>query len=195
MDNKKIYIVLTRTNTILSRLIRFIKDDEYTHASISLDKELKQMYSFGRKYSYNPFVGCFVKENFNEGVFGRHNNLYGLVMEIKVSDEQYEKAENLINEFILNKDIYKYNYMGLINCLLNRESCNDNRFLCSEFVYYILNKSNIVNLNRFRNLVRPQDLLNIKGRLIFRGNLKNTNWSKKAYNEAEILPRYQYAEI
>lgn len=195
MDNKKIYIVLTRTNTILSRLIGFIKDDEYTHASISLDKELKQMYSFGRKYSYNPFVGRFVNENLNEGVYCRHNKLYGLVMEIEVSHEQYEKAENLINEFILNKDLYKYNYMGLINCLLNRELCNDNRFLCSEFVYYILNKSNIVNFNISRNLVRPQDLLNIKGRVIFRGNLKNTNWSRKAYNEAEFLPRYQYAEI
>ncbi len=195
MENKKIYIVLTRTNTILSRMIGFIKDDEYTHASISLDRELNQMYSFGRKYSYNPFVGRFVKENFNEGVFGRQNNLCCLVMEIEVSHEQYGKAENLINEFILNKDLYKYNYMGLINCLLNRESCNDNRFLCSEFVYYILRKSNIVNFNKSGNLVRPQDLLSINGKVVFNGNLKNTNWSRKVYNEAEFSPRYQYAEI
>ncbi len=195
MENKKIYIVLTRTNTILSRMIGFIKDDEYTHASISLDKELKLMYSFGRKYSYNPFVGRFVKENFNEGVYGRQNNLYGLVMEIEVTHGQYEKAEKLINKFIFNKNLYKYNYMGLINCLLNRESCNDNRFLCSEFVYYILNESNIVNVNKSRNLVRPQDLLNIHGKVVFSGNLKNINWSGKVYNEAEFLPKYQYAEI
>lgn len=195
MENKKIYVVLTRTNTILSRMIGFIKDDEFTHASISLDKGLKKMYSFGRKYSYNPFVGRFVKENFNEGVFGRQNSLCGLVMEIEVSHEQYKKAENLINEFILNKDLYKYNYVGLINCLLNRELYNDNRFLCSEFVYYILNKSNVVNFSKSRNLVRPQDLLNINGKVVFSGNLKNTNWSRKAYNEAEFLPMYQYAEI
>ena len=195
MENKKIYIVLTRTKTILSRLIGFIKNDEYTHASISLDGGLNQMYSFGRKYSYNPFVGRFVKENLNEGVYGRHDNLYGLVMEIEVSREQYDKAENLINEFILDKDLYKYNYIGLINCLLNRGSCKDNRFLCSEFVYYILNKSSIINFNKSGNLVRPQDLINIKGRILFRGNLKNTNWSGKAYNEAEIIPMYQYAEI
>ena len=195
MENKKIYIVLTRTKTILSRLIGFIKNDKYTHASISLDGGLNQMYSFGRKYSYNPFVGRFVKENLNEGVYGRHDNLYGLVMEIEVSREQYDKAENLINEFILDKDLYKYNYIGLINCLLNKESCNDRRFLCSEFVYYILNKSSIVNFNKSGNLVRPQDLININGRIVFSGNLKNTNWSGKAYNEAEIIPMYQYAEI
>ncbi|WP_313341384.1 hypothetical protein [Sedimentibacter sp.] len=195
MENRKIYIVLTRTNTFLSRLISFIKDDEYTHASISLDRHLSRMYSFGRKYTYNPFVGRFVKENLNEGVYGRHDNLYGLVMEIEVSREQYVKAENLINEFILNKDLYKYNYIGLVNCLLNRESCNNHRFLCSEFVYYILNKSNIVNFNKSGNLVRPQDLLNIKGKIVFKGNLKNINWSRKVYNRDEFLQRYQYAEI
>ncbi|WP_312813540.1 hypothetical protein [Sedimentibacter sp.] len=195
MENKKIYIVLTRTNTILSRMIGFIKDDEYTHASISLDRHLSRMYSFGRKYTYNPFVGRFVKENLNEGVYGRHDNLHGLVMEIEVTREQYRKAENLINEFILKKDLYKYNYIGLINCLLNRESCNNHRFLCSEFVYYILNKSSIANFNKSGNLVRPQELLNIKGRVVFSGNLKNTNWSGKACSESELIPRYQYAEI
>ncbi|MBP1925132.1 hypothetical protein J2Z76_000989 [Sedimentibacter acidaminivorans] len=195
MENKKIYIVLTRTNTILSRLIGFVKDDEYTHASISLDSGLREMYSFGRKYTYNPFVGRFVKENFNKGVYGRHNNLYGLIMEIEVSQEQYQKAENLINEFILNKDLYKYNYIGLVNCLLNIESCNNKRFLCSEFVYYILIISNIVDLKKSRNLVRPQDLLNIKGRVVFSGNLKKAKWLGKTYNEDEFLPKYQYAEI
>lgn len=195
MENRKIYIVLTRTNTILSRMIGIIKNDEYTHASISLDSGLYKMYSFGRKYTYNPFVGRFVKENFNEGVYGKHDNLYGLVMEIEVSYEQYRKVENLINEFILNKDLYKYNYMGLINCLLNRESCNDNRFLCSEFVYYILNKSGIINFNKPSNLVRPQDLLNINGRIDFKGNLKNADWSRKTCKEAEFLSMYQYVEI
>ncbi len=195
MENRKIYIVLTRTKTILSRMIGIIKNDEYTHASISLDRCLDRMYSFGRRYTYNPFLGRFVKENFSEGVYGKHDNLYGLVMEIEVSYEQYRKVENLINEFILNKDLYKYNYMGLINCLLNRESCNDNRFLCSEFVYYILNKSGIIDFNKPSNLVRPQDLLNINGRIAFNGNLKNADWSRKTCKETEFLSMYQYVEI
>ncbi len=195
MESKKIYVVLTRTNTILSRLIGVVTGDEYTHASISLDKNLSKMYSFGRKYTYNPFVGRFVKEDLNKGVYSRNNNLHGLVMEIEVTRKQYLKTENLMNEFILNRDSYKYNYVGLINCFFNRESCNDNRYLCSEFVYYILNKSNIVDFSKSRNLVRPQDLLNIKGRTVFSGNLKNSDWGRKAYNGDEFSPIYQYAEI
>jgi len=88
---KKIYIVLTRTNTMLSNIIRFVKKDEYTHASLSLDKTFETMYSFGRKYTYNPFIGTFVTENFNDGIYGLHRYLYGKVLEINVDDSQYEK--------------------------------------------------------------------------------------------------------
>jgi len=59
MGEQYLYIVLTRPNTTISKLIKFIKKDEYTHAAISLDKELEQMYSFGRKHTYNPFIGKF----------------------------------------------------------------------------------------------------------------------------------------
>lgn len=186
MVNKSIYIVLTRTNTILSRLIGAIKNDEYTHASISLNKDLSIMYSFGRKYTYNPFVGRFVKENLNEGVFALQNKLKGLVLEIEVTPEQYDKINALLNKFISNSNSYKYNYYGLINSLLNKESYSDDKFLCSEFVYYILNECGVVNLNKSRNLIRPQDLLNIKGRVLYKGNLKS---------EIKAIPRYKYVEI
>lgn len=184
MKDRCIYIVLTRTNTVLSNLISFIKNDEYTHASISLDKDLKTMYSFGRKQAYNPFVGCFVKEDFYEGVFGLHNKLKGQVLEINVTEDQYKKITILLNEFISNSNYYKYNYSGLINSLINKESFCDDRFLCSEFVYYILNESGVVELNKPRNLVRPQDLLNIKSKTVFKGNLKNEQFQifKPLYN-------------
>ena len=66
MGNQYLYIVLTRTNTVTSRLIHIIKHDKYTHAAISLDKNLKSMYSFARKHTFNPFIGGFKKENINE---------------------------------------------------------------------------------------------------------------------------------
>lgn len=144
------------------------------------------MYSFGRKQAYNPFIGCFVKEDFYEGIFGLHSKLKGQVLEINVTEEQYNKIERLLNEFISNSNYYKYNYLGLINSLLDRQSLCDDRFLCSEFVYYILNESGVAELNKPRNLVRPQDLLNIKSKIIFKGNLKNEHFQfqicKPIYN-------------
>lgn len=53
---RKVYIVLTHTGTLLSKIIKNFTKDEFSHSSIALDVELKQMYSFGRLNPYNPFV-------------------------------------------------------------------------------------------------------------------------------------------
>jgi len=75
-------------------------------------------------------------------------NLHGVIIELDVSRQQYNKAVELLNEFIMNSSIYKYNYMGLIDGLLNNEACYSDRFLCSEFVYYILNS---LRCSRFKH--------------------------------------------
>lgn len=187
MEKHHIYVVLTRTNTAISKLIQFFKKDEYTHAAISLNKELDDMYSFGRKHTYNPFVGRFKQESINKGVYKFHKNLPGLIMEVEVSKQQYENAEGLLNHFVTNSHLYKYNYKGLLHGLFNKEAFYDNRFLCSEFVYYILKESGIVDFGISRNLIRPQSLLNINSKIIYRGNLKelkstNSNDNAKGIN-------------
>jgi hypothetical protein len=174
MEKNNLYIVLARTNTMISRLIQFFKNDEYTHAAISLDKGLENMYSFSRKHTYNPFIGRFKREDVNEGLYKFCDTLPGLIIEIEVSREQYEKANELLEHFITNSSFYKYNYKGLLYSLLNKPSSSPNRFLCSEFVYHILKESGIIDFNIAGNLVRPQSLLNIDGRIIYEGNLRET---------------------
>lgn len=172
MGNYYLYIVLTRPNTVLSKIIRLIKNDEYTHAAISLDRELNQMYSFGRKYAYNPFIGRFKREEINEGLNKLHKYLPCLILRIEVSKEDYEKVEGSIKHFISNRYRLKYNYLGLLHGLFNKSGCFKDRFLCSEFVYYILKENGIADFGRPGNLVRPQDLLSLKGKIIYKGNLK-----------------------
>lgn len=173
MEKRYLYIVLTRPNTAISKLIRFFKNDEYTHAAISLDKELDHMYSFGRKNAYNPFIGKFKQENINKGLYKICKTLPGVILEVEASEQQYEKAKSLIAHFVSNSNRYKYNYMGLYYSLFNKASHDEHRFLCSEFVYYILNESGIADFKISRNLVRPQNLLKIKSSIIYKGNLKD----------------------
>ena len=127
MERFSLYIVLTRTSTIVSRLIGFSTGDYYTHAAISLDKELKNMYSFARKYSYNPFIGRFKKENINLGAYRFGESLPGIIIELKTTKEQYEKVLSLLEEFILQPDRYKYNYKGYSG-LTNRAVNSSDRF-------------------------------------------------------------------
>ena len=194
MEKEHLYIVLTRTETVLSRLIGFVTNDEYTHAAISLDKGLCQMYSFGRKKVYNPFVGRFIKENLNEGIYGLSEDLQGIIIEIDVTEKQYSNAEKLLNNFIANSKCYKYNYRGLLDGLLNNEACYSDRFLCSEFVYYILNKSGIADFNISRNLVRPESFLDLNGKILYKGNLKNIILPDNNIDIGKIELMYTFVE-
>ena len=72
---KKVYIILTNSGSLLSKVIKFYTKKEYTHVSISLDRGLRKMYSFGRLKAYNPFIGGFVHESKNHGPFKRFKNI------------------------------------------------------------------------------------------------------------------------
>jgi len=189
MQRYCLYLVLTRTNTVMSKAIQLIKKDEYTHAAIALDRELNHMYSFGRKYTYFPFKGIFKRENLRTGLYKHHRNLPVVIMEIEITKQQYENAEILLNRFITHSKRYKYNYKGIFHCLFNKPSYCDYRFLCSEFVYYILNESGITDLKIPRNLVRPQSLLDLESRIVYQGTIGNFhNWQRHNSNE-ELLSR------
>ena len=62
-SNKQLYIVISQTGTLLSRILKYITGAEYNHASISLSRDLDKMYSFGRRHPYYPFWGGFVIES------------------------------------------------------------------------------------------------------------------------------------
>ena len=96
---KKIYIILTFTGTALSRLIKYYTKDEFAHVSISLDSELKEMYSFGRLNPYNPFWGSFVHEGINKGTFKRFRKTKAEIYSLTITEEQYKRVQRIITYF------------------------------------------------------------------------------------------------
>lgn len=171
VPSKKIYIVLTRSTTILSRLIHCLKGDEFTHAALAFDKELNYMFSFGRRRPGNPFVGCFKRERLDEGIYKNALSLPGIIIEIPVSPLQYENISEQIETFLLDSHLYSYNYLGLAGNLFNRIHQDCRRFFCSEFVYHVLNRGGVCDLKMPRGRVHPQDLMRLGGKVIFKGNL------------------------
>jgi hypothetical protein len=172
MSEKHVYVILSRSQTLLSMVIRALNGDQYTHAAISLDKSLEYMFSFGRRRASNPFVGCFKRERLNEGIYKEYRRIPGAVLEIPVTPSQYERIHLEIESFLLNSHNYDFNVSGLIGHMFNAARENDRRFFCSEFVYYILCKSGVCDWHTPRGAVRPQHLLRLNGHLIFEGNLK-----------------------
>lgn len=172
MEKSNLYIVLTRTNTVISRLIHLFTQDDYTHAALSLDRELNEMYSFARKWAYNPFIGRFKHECLDKGLYKIARQLPGAIIEIDVSQSDYDEVCRIIDSFIANQSQYKYHFLGLFYGLFRIPVKTKDKFLCSQFVYYVLNESGIADFNISANLVRPTDFLDLDGRIVFQGNLK-----------------------
>lgn len=172
VNTKYVYVVLSKSPTILSRTINRLKGDSYTHAALSLDKDLFYMFSFGRRWAGNPFVGCFKRESMNDGLYKKLASLPGVIMEIPVTSKQYDAVCVLIEGFLLDAHVYRYNYFGIAGNLLGMTHVNSRRFFCSEFVYYVLHESGVCDLGLPCGMVRPQTLLSLNGRVVFDGDLK-----------------------
>lgn len=167
---RKIYIVLTYTGTILSKIIKIYTKDEFSHVSISLDKELNEMYSFGRLHPYNPFFGGFVHENINSGTFKRFKKTKTEIYSMEVNDEEYEKIHATIREIQKAEKPYKFNALGLFAVGLKLKIQKKHSFYCAEFVKYSLENSGIET--NLPILIKPENFKNLENlKLEYRGKL------------------------
>lgn len=169
---KKVYIILTYSGTILSKIIRLRTGQKYSHSSIALDEDLEKMYSFGRLHPSNPFFAGFVEEGVNKGTFKRFKNTVAEVYSIEVTDEQYEKITNTIEDVKNNRKKYKYNINGLIFAIINKRYNHEYCFYCAEFVKYILENAGI-DVSDFSYVVKPMDFRRLSGKsLMYTGYLR-----------------------
>ena len=158
---KKIYIVLSYTGTILSRIVKLYTRKEYSHVSIALDRDLSHMYSFGRLNPYNPFIGGFVQESPNYGTFKRFKNSKIKIYSLEVSDDDYRIIKNTIRDIEKNKKSYKFNVMGLITVMAHYHLKRENCFYCAEFVKYVLNSSSMEF--DLPEIIKPDDFQRVTG--------------------------------
>jgi CRISPR/Cas system-associated protein endoribonuclease Cas2 len=177
--NKKIYIIVSFTGTILSRIVRFWTRKKYSHTSISLDKKLNEMYSFGRVNPYNIFIGNFVHESPKWGTLKRFKKTKCSIISLDVTEKQYSDVKKIIEEFKNNgQKHYKFNIRGIAFAAFNIRIKQKNKYYCSEFVKYVLDNANIIN--NLPEVVKPMDFLNLeKYDVIYEGYLNeypNIEW-------------------
>lgn len=170
---KKVYIVLTQSGTLFSRFLRCITGKPYNHASIALDESLDEFYSFGRKIPRNPFIAGFVTEHKDTGVFEIFKKSPSVVIELSVTNEQYEKIEDILNKFKENADEYKYDLINLAFVYSKYHVKRINRFFCSQFTAYILNTAGI-DTPKVPEHIQAMDFLKLKkSTIIYKGNIQN----------------------
>ncbi|CAM5209457.1 Permuted papain-like amidase YaeF/Yiix C92 family enzyme OS=Ureibacillus acetophenoni OX=614649 GN=SAMN05877842_11574 PE=4 SV=1 [Ureibacillus acetophenoni] len=156
-NRKAIYVLLTDTGTVFTRLIKLFTDAPYNHVSIVFDEELDEIYSFGRKYPRNPLKAGFIKEDVYFGTYRYFNNTRCLLLKIDVSIGEYVRIRNVIHNFNSNKELYSYNLLGLVGVAVGYPIHQRNKFFCSQFVAEVFNKSGVKLWDTPSALVTPND--------------------------------------
>lgn len=181
-----IYILLTNTGTAFTRLIKCFTGAPYNHASIALDPELNDLYSFGRKEARNPFHAGFVKEDVYYGTYRYFPNTTCALMRLEVTPRQKEAIAAAIRYYERNKERYSYNLLGLLGVLIGRDLHIENACFCSQFVAETMRKSGVGLWNdRSSALVTPNDfLLHSRLEMLYEGKLFD-------YPELDAFKLYQ----
>lgn len=170
----KVYIILSKTGTILSHMIQAATGEPTPHCSLSLDRELYRMYSFGRRNAYDLFNAGLVHERPDKNVFGRLTNTKCTIYELEVTPHQFLIIRNTMKEFWKNKEKYHFNFPGIIFAWVKYYPLIPDSFYCSQYVAYVLQKAGISFSDKNFLAVRSEDFRNSPlVKEIYRGKLQD----------------------
>jgi hypothetical protein len=171
---RKIYVVLTQTGTILSRILKLVTRAPYNHSSLAMTDDLQTMYSFGRLNPYNPFWGGYVQESPAYGTFKRFKNTVCVVLEMEVTESAYADMEEHLQYMLEHRKDYHYNYCGLFAAPLQFHRERENHFYCSEFVRRMLLRMNAPGIENVPPIVKPIHFVEcMPHRVIYTGRLQD----------------------
>lgn len=173
---KSIYILLTKSETTISKIIRLTTSDLFTHASISFEQSLQPLYSFSRKRIHIPLPAGLRVEPLNTGFYKKYEHIPCALYELQVEDEVYHNAKQEVEQMLLEAKQYHFSVLGLLLCRLNIPMNRKKRYFCSQFVSEILHRSNAIELPKPTSLMRPADYIGLPGlSCLFLGELRTLN--------------------
>ena len=185
---KRIYILLSRTETMVARIIRAIKGDGYSHVSIALSPTTDKFYSYGRRKIHNPLISGFIIENIHTGVFGNFPKSRSILYSLDVSEEAYNAICKIIRYRLTHYRQSKYNFLGLFAMAVDIPIRSRTKFTCAQFAACTLSEARAASLPKDPYLMLPNDFAKIPGlKIIYEGPLKDCNFAADNKVAATIL--------
>lgn len=185
---KYVYVVISRTPTSTGKIVRRFLREKYNHASISLDRNLSQMYSFCRLSVSNPLVGGIVRESVFTLTIGLEEDVPINVYRIPVITEKYELISKFIYDIYNDTEVYYYNFLQAIGLIYNKKHAVYKTYICTEFVMEALRQGEIKLTTLESYQITPTDICEIMEKFIFySGNLNDYPFKQKIKTKEDEL--------
>ena len=177
-----IYIVLSFSGSNLGKIINKVKHSNYSHAAISFDESLEELYSFNMNLNSDNYYTGMVQESL-QSYIKVYRDAKIRVLSIFVTKDQYNKILARFNYYVNNAKNSKYDIPNLFRNLINKPIPEGLRLkmVCSQFVDAMLRAADIDLTGKSNNLVAPADfekLNNTKVYLAYEGLARQYNPTK-----------------
>ena len=192
-----VYIILYAHNSLVAKSIRRVTNEPYSHASISFDTSMQNIFTFGNKMvkiselEYKRKIGTG-RESFlaKDAMWTYPKETPYEIYTVFITKENIVRMKKRVHEIFDNPEKYRFNIAGLIRYYLGLASESNSKMFCSQFVASLL-AIGAVDLERLPSMYSPYELKDIRN-VIFveRDILKNYNRKKFDAHMDEICKEY-----
>lgn len=159
-----LYVVLMDLDMMRNKAIKWFTHSKWSHAAISMDPSLDNMYSFAneRDDEGNVLRTGFTRER-KSTYLQINRNCKTKVFALFINSTQKSKVQKLIRYYLNNMSKSAYNMFSIISIVIHKTlkqaKSDPLNMICSQFVYTILAAANIVsNMNKDAARVTPGDI-------------------------------------
>ncbi len=173
MKKEYVYVLVSQSGTTISKILKVFTRKPYNHVSVACEEDLRVMYSFCRNKPERPLPATFNQEVIGEGTLGKYSFIPCELYRIPVTAEQKLHFSENLEYFKKHRECFSYNCIGLGFIFFNIAFRRKNKFVCSQFVGYMLEKSGIRSgIRKPVCLQTPEDFRHMPdAELLYKGNL------------------------
>ncbi len=169
---EKLYIALVDTPGLFAWMIRKVIKINYIHVVLSLDKDLREAYSVGRRNPFLPFFAGFEKEDLFQISRAFPTARYK-IYSIPCTREQKARIMLQLMEDYRKRFHYHYCIIGLPFLLMGKSFYQKNHYTCSSFIARILEENGVLTFSKHFSLVTPRDFYEYDSQdIIYEGSLR-----------------------
>ncbi len=171
----QIYFALVDTPGFFASIIRKVTGSDYIHVVLSMDEELQEAYSVGRRHPAIPILAGFERED-TEKIERAFPTARYKVVSLECTAKQKEQIAGKLQECYEKRYQYHYCVLGLPMILLNKPFYQRNHYTCSSFTASILQEHGIALFDKHFSLVTPRDFYELEQtETVYEGTLRKFN--------------------
>ncbi|MDD2979293.1 MAG: hypothetical protein PHN80_04905 [Hespellia sp.] len=171
-----IYIAFVSTPGLFASMIRKALKQKYVHVAISLDEELHECYSIGRRNPEIPIFAGFEKEDKNR-ILNKFPNAEYKICKVNCSKEQRRMVKVILEQAMKKSFSYHYTILGLPLILFQIPFAQRKHYTCSSYIAQMLQECGIWEWEKDTSIVTPKDFLLHEGKeTVFEGRLEEITY-------------------